>query len=66
MAKSEIKDTEDTKISSSPSMSFSEYLRTFGDRIHKYTAAYLKPIYNGSLKTKDDWDKEMKAQGVNI
>jgi hypothetical protein len=37
-----------------------KYLQLHGEGIHKYTQAYVVEAYRGIMKTKTEWDEEIK------
>jgi len=56
----EIKEKKKKKPEPASKMLLSQYYHWFRDDVHVYTRAYVSGRYDDTLKTKDEWDKELK------
>jgi hypothetical protein len=53
---------ENRKASKDVQMLLSQYFEQFAPSVHPYTRAYVSANYRGMLKTKDEWESELKGK----
>lgn len=47
-----------------PKISFEKYLQLHRSDLHIYSAAYLKALHIGKMKTRGEWELEMTKEGL--